>query len=222
MATGPALSHKSAGLTVRLCHVVTFDGQFADAKGSSQGVSNAADLARFLAERSRVDVAITGGRTARLENLRSTSRCALCILTNDPDSLSIPALSLATENLVFLATTNPLISESLPHNSSARVIELDSAGNSTYQLLAALEALGFQTALLEGGPELIRMFANSGSIATVSLTVTGLNRKISREEARAIVATVSYLPATNESLKIDFDSSNNYLEWTLGGVAVGQ
>lgn len=204
---------------VTLFHVVTVDGDYVDEYGSSRGVSNAADLGLLLRARSDNDVAITGGNTARLEKLKSTARCALCLVSNSMTSLSLPLLEPSDGQFVLLASSNPELLEAAVGQAGVECIELHYGLPLAKQMVESLRARGLHRILLEGGPQLILAFNLDALIDEVHLTVTGSDSEMSLEEARGLVSGISYLPKPNNSLTINFDGVNNYLVWLPSGVA---
>jgi riboflavin biosynthesis pyrimidine reductase len=202
---------------VTLFHVVSVDGDYVDEYGSSRGVSNAADLGILLQARSDNDVAITGGKTARAEKLKSTARCALCLVSNSMTSLSLPLLAPSDGQCVLLASSNPELLAAASGKAGVDCITLSDGLPLARQLVESLRSLGLQKILLEGGPQLILAFA--AQIDEVHLTVTGSDSEMSLEAARGLVSGISYLPKTNNSLTINFDGVNNYLVWLPSGVA---
>lgn len=204
---------------VTLFHVVTIKGEYVDELGSSRGVSNAADLDALLRARSDNDVAVTGGNTARVEKLKSTARCFLCVVSNSLATLTSPALTPSSGHTVFLASSNPALLDGATDRTGVESIRLSDRLPLAKQLVDSLGALGLKRVLLEGGPELIRAFTVDLLIDAIHLTVTGSTSELSNEEARSIVSKVSYLPNVNDSLAVSFDGVNNYLVWCPSGVA---
>jgi len=67
---------------VRLNMVVSGIGGFVDETGSSRGISNELDRKLIGHLRRRSDVVVTGGNTARVEQYRVPSHCALAVISN--------------------------------------------------------------------------------------------------------------------------------------------
>lgn len=204
---------------VTLFHVVTVAGDHVDDSGSSRGISNTADLGFLLKARSEHHVAITGGKTVRAEKLNSTSRCALCLVSNSLTSLSLPLMHPADGHDVLLASSNPELLVAASEKTGIECIEIKEGLPLAQQLVQSLGALGLKRVLLEGGPELIRAFVFDQLIDEVHLTVTRSSTELSPEEARSIVSSISYLPNANDTLAVSFDGVNNYLVWFPSGVA---
>lgn len=66
---------------VRLNMVVSGAGQFTDESGSSRGISNDLDRKLIGHLRRQSDVVVTGGNTARKEQYRVPSHCALAVIS---------------------------------------------------------------------------------------------------------------------------------------------
>lgn len=67
---------------VRLNMVVSSAGSFTDENGSSRGISNDLDRKLIGHLRRQSDVVVTGGNTARKEQYRVPSHCALAVISN--------------------------------------------------------------------------------------------------------------------------------------------
>ena len=67
---------------VRLNMVVSGAGTFTDENGSSRGISNDLDRKLIGHLRRQSDVVVTGGNTARKEQYRVPSHCALAVISN--------------------------------------------------------------------------------------------------------------------------------------------
>lgn len=61
--------------------IVNSLGEFVDSKGSSRGISNELDRKLIGYLRKQSDVVVTGGNTARSENYRVPSHCALAVIS---------------------------------------------------------------------------------------------------------------------------------------------
>lgn len=70
---------------VRLNMIVGANGEFTDENGSSRGLSNELDRKLIGQLRRRSDVVVTGGNTARSEQYRVPSHCALAVISNSFD-----------------------------------------------------------------------------------------------------------------------------------------
>jgi riboflavin biosynthesis pyrimidine reductase len=67
---------------VRLNMVISGTGSFTDENGSSRGISNDLDRKLIGHLRRQSDVVVTGGNTARKEQYRVPSHCALAVISN--------------------------------------------------------------------------------------------------------------------------------------------
>lgn len=67
---------------VRLNMIVGPSGEFVDDSGSSRGLSNELDRKLIGHLRRRSDVVVTGGNTARAEQYRVPSHCALAVISS--------------------------------------------------------------------------------------------------------------------------------------------
>ena len=67
---------------VRLNMIVGPNGEFVDDSGSSRGLSNELDRKLIGHLRRRSDVVVTGGNTARAEQYRVPSHCALAVISS--------------------------------------------------------------------------------------------------------------------------------------------
>ena len=82
---------------VRLNMVVNGQGEFIDENGSSRGISNELDRKLIGHLRRRSDVVVTGGKTARTEQYRVPSHCALAVISK----------SFSIEDEGFIQLENP-------------------------------------------------------------------------------------------------------------------
>lgn len=206
-------------LYVLLVHVLSAQGSHIGFDGTSKSISNQADFNHLLRARSESDVAITGGSTARIEKLNSSTRCTLCIVTNDLSSIDSPALKNPGANRVLLLTSNLAFRNSRAMNSKVEKFLLGTSVPVAREIAKILKDVGFRRALLEAGPGLIAEFTRENLIDEVQVTVTGLEREMNPTEAWKFISKIPYLPQASEAPKVTFDGLNNYLSWCASGVA---
>lgn len=128
---------------VRVNLVQSSTGLFADASGSSRGISTQADRKLLLELREQADVVVTDGETARLEKYRVPLACDLAVITRNGYT---PAQS----------------------SSKRRYVELNEELNDA---LKSLQAMGYAKILLEVGPGLLSNAWDQ--IDQLCLTTTG-------------------------------------------------
>ena len=135
--------------------VLDIDGNHTGEDGTSKSVSNDLDLQLLLALRSRSNVIVTTGKTARTEGYKSSRFAPIAILTRRAETLkNIPALDQvgAFENLVLRSETE--------HINFAEVQE-------------NLKSRGFNTFLFEGGPASLSELLSSKLEIQFVLSVIG-------------------------------------------------
>lgn len=133
--------------------VVNQDGEHTGSDGSSKTISNNFDLQLLLSLRSKTDVIVTTGETARKENYKSSRHAPIAFLTRNPASLSgIPAVT----NAGFFE--NYFLSE---HEEAV----FD-------HIEKSLSDLGFQAFLFEGGRRSLAQLLNSVKDVRFVLSIT--------------------------------------------------
>jgi riboflavin biosynthesis pyrimidine reductase len=151
---------------IRTNHVVSSDGRFFDASGSSRGLSTPEDLDLLLALRKEADLVIVDAATARNERYRKLSQGHLAIVSASGNFESIPAAnSINGVTLFSPVEPSPSSNSKLEHviinpaDPFAAVIDWASK-SSLYALL------------LEAGPTLTRIGFKANAVSQSAITIT--------------------------------------------------
>lgn len=114
-------------------YVVDADGTYIGKDGTSASLGNAKDLQMLIALRSKADVIVTTGATARAEQYKASRLAPILFITRNPDSLkALPAFISPGRNPNLLLPTTP-------DRKAFR------------QADEYLKSLGYKTFLFEGG-----------------------------------------------------------------------
>lgn len=113
--------------------VINEAGESVGADGTSASLSNPTDLALLISLRTKADVIVTTGATARAEKYKASRLAPIAFLSRDPHSLlSIPAFTQLGPNKNILLKTKSETSAFLDSQEQ-------------------LQGLGYQSFLFEGG-----------------------------------------------------------------------
>lgn len=190
--------------------VVTVDGAFRDAGGSSRGISSAADRRLLLMLRSGSDVVLVGGQTARSEGYRplrvpvewSARRAGegrfasphLAVVTRTGE---VPTgLAIATDVTLFRSEESDVD------------VPLDG-------LVETLAKLGWTRILCEGGPNLVRSLMARNLIDEACVTVTPSPTGPQPSAATAAAAAAHYVPAVDRFRLVGLlgDHGTHFTRW---------
>lgn len=113
--------------------VINEEGQSVGTDGTSASLSNPTDLAFLISLRTKADVIVTTGATARAEKYKASRLAPIAFLTRNPDSLlALPAFTQPGPNKNILLT---------PKSETSAFLDSQSK----------LRDLGFKSFLFEGG-----------------------------------------------------------------------
>lgn len=143
-------------------HVIDSSGRFIDDSGSSRGLSTLADRELLVELRRQSDLVIVDAATARQERYQQLSNCTLAIVSKSGDFSEIPA---AGQSKVVCFTGTEVSLADLEANSIAGL-------NPIAEILQWAKQQGFQAPLIETGPTLTRIAAQSGALSRAALTVS--------------------------------------------------
>lgn len=135
----------------RSTYVIDAQGNYADANGSSRGISNNSDLDVLKSLRRQSDVIVTTGETARKENYRPSKVAPIAFITRNASSL--------TEIAAFAEPGN------FPNYLINETTMLDLHG--------FFVANGFQRPLFEVGPQTLPAVLDQAENLEMFLAVTG-------------------------------------------------
>jgi hypothetical protein len=143
---------------------------------SSENSTNKLDreLLKFI--RFQSDLIITTGKTARAENLTASKYAPMLILTTSSEDLDIAAVHANEGRPVYvtqrLGTQYP----------SEKAIAIGGVQDELPQFVDSFcRANSFKHSVLESGMETAKIFASSGKINEVNLTLTNFNSKFDAE-----------------------------------------
>jgi hypothetical protein len=158
----------------RLNYVVSPEVVEAD----SDLVSNELDRVLLRHIRSQSDLIITTGKTARLENLKSSAYAPMLILTNSESDLDFQALQLESKHPIYLTQKLGTVYP----NSRALAIGINNAPISEF-VASFFHANGFTRTVIETGKTIASEFAQSKLLTEINLTVTMVEGLIDAENA---------------------------------------
>ena len=136
---------------------------------NSNEISNTVDRYILKTIRSRSDLIITTGKTARDENLTSSKFAPVVIITKDPNNIDIPATNLSSEKPVVIASSESLGRDYANTNLKFMKLNVTGFAASAAALLAELES---HSPVFETGLNSFRDLAAAGLIDELCLTVT--------------------------------------------------
>ena len=143
---------------------------------SSDNSTNKLDreLLKFI--RSQSDLIITTGKTARAENLTASKFAPMLILTKSSEDLDIPAVNANEGKPVYITQR---LGTQYP---SEKAIAIGGVQDQLPQFVDSFcRANSFKHSVLESGMETALIFASSGKIKEVNLTLTNFNSKFDAE-----------------------------------------
>ena len=145
---------------------------------SSDNSTNKLDreLLKFI--RSQSDLIITTGKTARAENLTASKFAPMLILTTSSDDLNIAAVQVNDGKPVYITQR---LGTQYP---SEKAIAIGRVQDQLPQFVDSFcRANSFKQSVLECGMETAKIFASSGNINEVDLTLTNFTSKLDAEAA---------------------------------------
>lgn len=153
------------------------------------------ELLKFI--RSQSDLIITTGKTARAENLSASKYAPMLILTRSPEELDIPAVHPNEGKPVYI--TQRLGTE----YQSNKAIAIGGVQDELPVFVESfLRANNFLYPVLETGVETAKLFAASGVIKEVNLTLTSSTSRVEAEvAARDFLANLGVEALLSQLLK---------------------
>ena len=145
---------------------------------SSDNSTNKLDreLLKFI--RSQSDLIITTGKTARAENLTASKFAPMLILTKSSEDLDIPAVNANEGKPVYITQRLGI------QYPSEKAIAIGGVQDELPLFVDSFcRANSFKHSVLESGMETALIFASSGKIKEVDLTLTNFNSKVDAEDA---------------------------------------
>jgi hypothetical protein len=143
---------------------------------SSENSTNKLDreLLKFI--RFQSDLIITTGKTARAENLTASKFAPMLILTTSSEDLNIAAVQANEGKPVYITQR---LGTQYP---SEKAIAIGGVQDELPQFVDSFcRANSFKHSVLESGMETAKIFASSGKINEVNLTLTNFNSKFDAE-----------------------------------------
>ena len=212
----------------RLNFAVDAVGQFTGETNSSADVSTELDRLLLGKLRSLSDLIVTSGKTARLEKYRSSKHAPIAIFTTSGALDDVPAIQ-GTQYFTPLVLTPKSRVELVEQRLSdvdVRVIAFEAVdkANAWPQAIAgAVQGLGYQSPILESGPETNRDFVSAHVIDEICLSVT--HPKKAGVSARNLSASsMENLFGSAEDFtlaQLFTDGKTTFSRWVRNGVAAG-
>jgi riboflavin biosynthesis pyrimidine reductase len=132
------------------------------------------EMLKFI--RSQSDLIITTGKTARAENLAASKFAPMLILTTSSEDLDIAAVQANQGKPVYI--TQRLGS----HYPNEKAISIGGVQDKLPEFVDSFcRANNFRNSVLESGVETAKIFASSGNINEVDLTLTNFTSKFDAE-----------------------------------------
>jgi DNA-binding LacI/PurR family transcriptional regulator len=132
------------------------------------------ELLKFI--RSQSDLIITTGKTARAENLAASKFVPMLIVTRSSEELTIPAVQANEGKPVYLTQMLGIV------YPSDKAIAIGTIQDQLPDFVESFcRASNFRNAVLESGVETAKIFAASGKINEVDLTLTNFTSSIDAE-----------------------------------------
>ena len=145
---------------------------------SSDNSTNKLDreLLKFI--RSQSDLIITTGKTARAENLAASRFAPMLILTTSSEDLNIAAVQANEGKPVYITQR---LGTQYP---SEKAIAIGGVQDQLPEFVDSFcRANSFKHSVLESGMEMAQIFAASGKINEVDLTLTNFSSRVDAEDA---------------------------------------
>lgn len=212
----------------RLNFAVDAAGRYFGESSSSGDVSSELDRLLLGKLRSLADIIVTSGKTARLEKYRSSKHAPIAIFTVSGDLDAVPAIQ-GTQYFTPLVLTPKSRVELVEQRLSdvdVRVIAFEAVdkANAWPQAIAdAVQGLGYQSPILESGPETNRDFVSAHVIDEICLSVT--HPKKAGVSARNLsAASMENLFGSAEDFtlaQLFTDGKTTFSRWVRNGVAAG-
>ena len=177
----------------RLNFVTDVNGLYRDKSGSSDGISNRLDRLLLGKFRSQSDIIVTTGETARRERLSSSKYAPIAVITRSADLDGVPAIqgSQYFTPIILVPKGLEAIAESKLDDVDVSIVPFDQSQNPNWpsEVKLVLAQLGFQSPILEGGPQVSAEFIGQSVIDEICLTIT----KKPNEQFSARQLSVSFL-----------------------------
>ena len=133
------------------------------------------ELLKFI--RSQSDLIITTGKTARAENLKASKFAPMLILTTSSEDLDIAAVNANEGKPVYITQRLGI------QYPSEKAIAIGVVQDQLPEFVDSFcRANSFKHSVLESGMETALIFASSGKIKEVDLTLTNFNSKLDAED----------------------------------------
>lgn len=151
--------------------LVDSDGNTVGPDGTSKSISNSTDLQLLLALRSKSQLIVTTGQTARAEQYRASRFAPLAFLTQQPETLAhLPAIK-------------------EPGSHKNIFLQPDSTELNFDELGLRLNALGFSKMLFEGGTSSLGRMVTTASRSQLVLTISNFG-SIGPDDLKPMLAKV--------------------------------
>jgi riboflavin biosynthesis pyrimidine reductase len=158
---------------IRSNHVITLDGEFAGADGSSRSITQPIDRQLLIALRAKADLIVVDAATARAEQYRLPSSGApLAVFSRSGVFSGIPALEETTDKCFLFSPEAPKDSRNHTH------VPIRSSANPLQELSEWAEGEGFSALLLEAGPTLSRTAFDNKLVSNSALTISGATQEL--------------------------------------------
>lgn len=197
--------------------VVNLDGEFHDEGGSSRGISSLEDRSLLKRLRQLSDVVLVSAKTASVEKLSSTKLSTLAIVAGASFLKGIPALT-ESDPVLVIAPRNSSVPLALDGSTTATTVWVSNLVPnriSPLELLAAVGSLGFESPIVEFGPNFLRQMVAAGVIDELCLTITKQSHQTFVEETPQLNLEM-LLPGSKYLLdSLNEFEDNLFTRWTL-------
>jgi hypothetical protein len=150
---------------IRFNHVISVS----ELSTHSDDLTSQLDRLALVAMRANSDLIITSGKTARAENLKSSSHADMLIITRDED-LDIPAVSEPCKNKVLLTLDTV-------HASNQNIRPIGAVAGTVTDWYQSWLPDEYGSIVLECGLTLAREFFDADQVVEIDLTVTGTDEE---------------------------------------------
>jgi hypothetical protein len=152
---------------------------------NSDGLTSTLDRLALVAIRANSDLIITSGKTAKAENLKSSSHADMLIITND-DDFNIPATSEPNSKRVLLTLDTF-------HGRNSNIIAIGSISKKVTDWYQSWLPDEYSSIVLECGLTLAGEFFDADQVVEIDLTVTGTDDEHeANQTAKAFCETLSF------------------------------
>jgi riboflavin biosynthesis pyrimidine reductase len=158
---------------IRSNHVITLDGEFAGADGSSRSITQPIDRQLLIALRTKADLIVVDAATARTEQYRlPASGAGLAVFSRNGVFSGIPALEETTDKCFLFSPEAPKDSRNHTH------VPVRSSANPLQELSEWAEGNNLSAVLLEAGPTLSRTAFDNHLVQHSALTISGATQEL--------------------------------------------